>query len=51
MALRTTLARLAQPLRAQSAAFSAIPTPRPKYTERQEKLGLLRDESVESAAE
>ena len=39
MALRTTLARLAQPLRAQSAAFSAIPTPRPKYTERQEKLG------------
>ena len=39
MALRTTLARLAQPLRAQRAAFSAIPTPRPKYTERQEKLG------------
>ena len=39
MALRTTLARLAQPLRAQSAAFSAIPPPRPKYTERQENLG------------
>lgn len=46
MALRATFARLAQPLRAQSAAFraqsaafSAIPTPRPKYTERQEKLG------------
>ena len=38
MALRTTLARLAQPLRAQSAAFSAIPTPRPKYTERHDCL-------------